>query len=107
RPADYFPGRAVDDRGQVKPALPGRDIGDVADHFLPGRGSREIAVHQIWDGPGLALGGQAPAPRPRLAGLQAQLAHELADQLAAGLLAAAHQLGVDAPVPIFRVIRLE
>ena len=39
------------------------------------------------------LDGGGRPPRPRLAGDQAQLAHELADQLRAGLLAAAGQGG--------------
>src|SRR6266446_1350470 len=40
RPADHFFRMAVDDRRQVKPALPCRKAGDVTDHFLAGRGSR-------------------------------------------------------------------
>ena len=51
-------------------------------------------------------GGGRP-PRRRLAGDQAQLAHELADQLQAGLLAAADQGGVQTPVAVGGIVRLE
>src|SRR4029077_16607653 len=44
-------------------------------------------------------------PRPRLAGLQAQLAHDGADQLRPGRHAPRHQVRVDPPVPV-RVIRI-
>src|SRR5690348_12181771 len=36
RSADDLPGRAVDNRGEVKPPLPRRDVRDVADHFPAG-----------------------------------------------------------------------
>ena len=57
-------------------------------------------------GIGPALGQRVP-PRLRLARLQAQLAHELADQLRARLLAAAGQGGVQAAVQLFLAVRLE
>src|SRR6202044_4092493 len=70
RPADHGFGVAVDDRGQVKPALPGRNISDVADHLLAGCGGGEIAAHEIGDGVLLAVAlGEAEPPRPWLAGL--------------------------------------
>ena len=50
---------------------------------------------------------QSATARRRLAGHQAQLAHELADQLLACLLAAADQGGVHAPVPVGAVVGLE
>ena len=75
-------------------------IGNVADHFLARCGGREIPVHQVRDRPGCALLGGGRPPRPRLAGDQAQLAHELADQLPAGHHALAGQLRGEAPVPV-------
>ena len=75
-------------------------IGDVADHFPGGRVRAEVAFDQVRDRPGgSVLFGERPAPRPRLAGHQAQLAHELADQLVADLLAASHQGSVDRRYP--------
>src|SRR5207302_1919545 len=56
---------------------------------------------------GRALLGQRRPPRPRLARNQLQLAHELADELLADLLAAADQRGVEAPVSVFLIVRLE
>src|ERR1039457_4195862 len=73
-PADYFFCMAVDDRRQVKPALPRRDVRNIADHFHAGRVSSEIAVHQIRDVVLLAIAlSEAEPPRPRLAGLPAPL----------------------------------
>src|SRR5262249_26482003 len=88
-------------------AFPGRDIRDIADHLLARLFRREVPADKIRDRPGLALLGQRAPPWPGLAGLQAQLTHELADQLVAGLLAAADQGSVHAPVPVFGVVRLE
>jgi hypothetical protein len=67
-------------------------------------------MNEFWHGtgPGLAvLLGQRAPPGLRLAGLQAQLAHELADQLGAALFAAADQDLVHAPVAVFLVVKLE
>ena len=38
RPADDFLGEAVQYCGQVHPPFPGRDVGDVADEFVPALG---------------------------------------------------------------------
>ena len=101
RPADDLFRMAVDDRRQVKPALPRRNIRNVADHFLAGRGSGEITVHQVGDAVLLAVAlGEAEPPRPRLAGLQAQLAHDGADQPRPGRHAPGRQVRVDPPVPV-------
>ncbi len=73
-PADHRLRVAVDNRREEKPALPRRNVGNIADHFLAGRVSSEIPVHQIGDVVLLAVAlGEADPPRPRLAGLQAQL----------------------------------
>jgi hypothetical protein len=99
---------AVDDRGQEKPALPGRDIGDVADHFLARRGGGEIPRHQVGDAVLLAVTlGEADPPRPRLAGLEAQVPHDRPDQLRPGGNAPGRQVRVDAAVPVCAVGILE
>ena len=54
--------------------------------FSPGRASGEIPLHAVGDAVLLAVAlGEAEPPRPRLAGLQAQLAHHRAHELRAGL----------------------
>jgi hypothetical protein len=76
--------------------------------FLAGLFRGEVAVDEIRDGAGLAvLLGQRVPPGLRLAGLQAQLTHDLADRLVVDGLAAADQGGVNSPVPVPGVIRLE
>ena len=100
RPADDLSGRAVDHRRKIFPPLPRRDVGNVADHFLPGLVGAEVPVDQVRDRPGRSLLGGGRPPRPRLAGDQAQLTHELADQLPAGYDALAGQLRGDPPVPV-------
>jgi hypothetical protein len=106
RPADHGFGVAVDDRGQVKPALPGRNIGDVADHLLAGCGGGEIAAHEVGDGVLLAVAlGEAEPPRPWLAGLQAQLTHQGPHQLRPRGHTPVRQVRVHPPVPI-RLIRI-
>ena len=68
--------------------------------FCAGYLGGEVAVHQVRDRPGLALLRGGRPPRPRLAGHQAQLPHQLADQLGAGDGALPGQLPGDAPVPV-------
>src|ERR1022692_3424967 len=105
-PADYFFCMAVDDRRQIEPALPCRDVGNVADHFLAGSVSDEISFHQVGNVVLLAVAlGEAEPPRPRLAGLQAQLTHDRPDQLRPGRDAPARQVRVDPAVPV-RLIRI-
>ena len=96
---------AVDDRGQVKPALPGRDVSNIADHFLARRPGGEITVHQIGDVVLLAVVlGEADPPRARLAGLQAQLRITTAP-LRPGRARPSRQVRVHPAVPV-RAIRI-
>jgi hypothetical protein len=85
---------AVNDRGQIDPALPCRNVGNVAYHFLAGSIGGEIPIHQVRDRAGIAGGGGGRPVRPGLAGDQAKLAHQLAHELGADLLALTHQLSV-------------
>jgi hypothetical protein len=56
---------------------------------------------------GGALLGQRAPPRPGLARHQAQLAHQPPDELGAAQLAAPGQQGVQPPVAVLAVIRVE
>src|SRR5829696_10489013 len=49
RVADDLPVEAVDDGGQIQPALPGVNVGDVADQLGPGRAGGKVPAHQILD----------------------------------------------------------
>ena len=74
---------------------------DVADDFPAGRVSGEIASHMVGDVVLLAVAlGEAEPPRPRLAGLQAQLAHDGPDQFRPGGHAPGNEVRVDPPVPV-------
>ena len=73
--ADDFPVEAVDDGGQVKPALPGRDVGDVADELGAGPVGGEVRSTRSGIGAGLASaivvvlygrGWQATSPSSRI-----------------------------------------
>ena len=90
---------------EKRPALPRRDIGNVTDHLLAGNLGSEVRVHQVRDRPGLALLRGLRPPWPRLAGDQAQLPHDPADQVGAGRGALPGQLLCDPPVPV-RGIRI-
>ena len=93
RPAPPFRPRTAHNRELSR-------IGDVTHHFPAGDSSAEVAVHQIGDRARLALLCGGRPPRPRLAGDQAELAHQGTDQLQPGVRAPAGQLPPDAPVPI-------
>src|SRR5579859_7139579 len=82
RPTDDAARVDVEDDGQVEPALPGADVGDVGDVLLVRPGRREVSVHQIGgrSGLGVALGGLAIAAP--MGTLDAQMAHEPEDPLA-------------------------
>src|SRR4029079_17945088 len=71
--ADDFPVEAVDDGGQVEPALPGRDVGDVADELAAGGVGGEVAAHQVGDRCRLLVRDRGRLVRPRLAGDQPEL----------------------------------
>src|SRR6266516_142596 len=100
RPANYLACRAVDGRGEIEPPFPGWEIGNVADHLRAGHFCTKVPVHQVRDRAGLALDGGGRPPRPRLAGHQAQLAQQGADQLRPCPHAPAGQLPPDPPVPV-------
>jgi hypothetical protein len=108
RPADHRFRVAVDDGGEEYPAFPGRNVRDITDHFLARRRRGEVSVQQIRDRPGRrVLVGQAMPPGPRLARLQAQLAHQRPDQFQGAGVAGAQQRGVDPPVAVRLVRQLE
>src|SRR5271157_3319406 len=107
RPPDDFLAEAVDNGGEIDFSLPGPDLGDIADELEVGGGGGEVPLDQVGDlGDVYGLRGQRPGLAD-LAGHEAQVAHEAADELAGGLLALAGQLGVDAPVTVGLVIVVE
>jgi hypothetical protein len=65
RPADHPTRVDIQDDGQIQPARPGRDVGDVSRPDTVGCGRSELAVDQVRSrrGPGVASG-QAPPPAP-------------------------------------------
>src|SRR6266540_4237259 len=70
-PADDGFGVTVEYRGEVDPAFPGGNVGDVADHFHARCLGGEVAGEQVGDRPGGRVGlGEAVPPRLRLAGDQ-------------------------------------
>ena len=72
----------------------------VADHFLARRVSGEIPLYEVGNVVLLPVAlGEADPPRPRLAGLQAQLTHQRPHQLRPGRHPPGHQVRVDAAVP--------
>src|SRR6266498_3210925 len=108
RPADHRFRVAIDHGSEEYPTLPGRNVRDIADHLLARRRRGEVPPHQIRDRSGRRiLVGQAVPPGPRLAGHQAQLAHQGTDQLQGAGVAAAPQRGVDPPVAVRLVRQLE
>src|SRR4051794_16534373 len=101
RVADAGLGVAVDHRGQIQPPGPGPEVGDVADQLDPRRVGGEVPADQVGGGRGRGAGdGGGRPPGPQLARLQAQLGHQLADQLRAAGHAGAGQRGMDAPVAV-------
>src|SRR5487761_1606338 len=94
-PADNAAREDVEDDGQVEPAFPGPDEGDVADVLLIRPGRREVTVHQIGrhGQGGVALGGLSIAASVRA--FDSQLVHQAAHPLAR----AAHVVVVSELVP--------
>src|SRR5271169_5842771 len=76
-PADDPAASQVDDRRQVGPALPGRDVGDVADiapvHLLA---RPEVALNEIACRLGIGVGHRRGAPALRAPALEAGRSHE-------------------------------
>src|SRR6187397_1629 len=100
RVADAGLGVAVDHRGQVQPALPGRQVGDVPDELRARRVGGEVACDEVGDRAGVAGEGGRGPERAGLARVQVQLTHDRADQFRGDALALAEQGGVDSAVPV-------
>src|SRR5437879_10431970 len=94
-PAHHPAGGQVDHGGQVEPALPGPDVGDVA-HVDPvhlDRARPEYPPNEVGGGCfGIGQGGLAPAPPA--APDEAPLAHDAGHPLAPHVVALPAQLGV-------------
>src|SRR5215211_991987 len=88
----------VDHRGQVQPAFPGRDIGDVATPAGVDRGGVDgkVAADQVRAGGGCRIGDGRALEPARGAATQPGGAHQACHTLAAMAVPATTQLGVDA-----------
>jgi len=76
-PADDPAAAQVDDPGQVGPALPGRDVGDVADIAPVHLGAwPEVALNQVTGRRGAGIGDSGRAPALLAPALEAGPAHE-------------------------------
>src|ERR1700726_2805433 len=84
RPADDLAAVQVHDRGQIKPALIGLDVGDVGEPDPVRRGGDEVAPEQVWGDREVvtAVGGTHPS-WPRHDGPDAVAAHQSLDATAA------------------------
>jgi hypothetical protein len=96
RPADHPPAGQVHNRGQVRPALPGADIGDVPG---PGGvqlevGGTEVAGQQV-HGLGLGIGNSGPSGASAAAAGQTGGHHQTGHPLLAHMPAQLPQLGMD------------
>src|SRR6476661_9787215 len=105
-PDDLF-GEAVQHGRQVQPALPGTDIGDVADELSAGRRGGEVPAYQVGQ-PQVTAPDRGRGPvRPRLARHQAQLPHRPAHRLVVVVVSPPAQLSVDPAVAAGSVRVLE
>jgi hypothetical protein len=104
-PADDHPRVAVEDEGQVEEAVPGPEVGEVADPFLVRRRRAEVALHEV-AGPfdRVLVRDRRPALAAAQLALDPTLAHDARDLVATSLDAAPAQLepglarAVDPPV---------
>src|SRR5258708_15310962 len=101
RPADDLAAVEVHDRGQIKPALIGLDVGDVGQPDPVRRGGDEVALEQVRGDRKVvtAVGGAHP-PWPRHDGPDTVAAHQSLDATAARAAALSPQLGMDARATI-------
>jgi hypothetical protein len=93
-PADNLAAVRVEDDRQVQPALPGADVGDIAEPLLVGSRRDELPLHQILK-LDLLVGHRCPTKSPRWTADQAGGAHQASDALAGDALLASTQVGMD------------
>jgi len=108
-PANHLAGEQVEDHGQVKPALAGRNVGDIRQPDLIGPVRDKILLEQVCRhrqamlAVGCAHAIAARRPRP-----DTVLAHDPFDPLAADGLALGAQFGVDARRSVsFPMLRMD
>src|SRR5207244_2097659 len=85
---------------EVEPTVPGLDIGNVADELGAGVLGGEVPLDEVWGVGEVGVGDRGQPPRSWLAGDQAQLPHQGADELGAAGHAAAVEFGVDTAVAV-------
>jgi hypothetical protein len=95
---DHSAGGDVDHGGQIQPAFPGREVGDVATPAGVDRGSidAEVATHQVGPDGGRRIGDRGLLPPARSATTQAGGAHQPGHPLSPLPVAATAKLGMDA-----------
>jgi hypothetical protein len=93
-PAHDTPGEQIEHDGEVQPALPGPEVGDVRHPDLVGRGRAEVPLQHVRsDGKRVVRVGGLAEAAPRSA-RQAGFFHQPCDPFASDLLAGGAQLGV-------------
>ena len=92
-PADDHAGEHVDQEREVHTSLPGAQVGQIANPQPVGPIGGEVPVDEVWALVSLGIGGRGPPRLPApLGALDARLAHQTGDTVAADLLALAAQL---------------
>ena len=106
RPAGDLPVEQVDHGRQVRRSFPRVDLGDVTNEPHPRPRRSEITPDQIHRARPGALLSFVP-PRLRMARHQALVSHNRRDELVATQVTFPAELGVDTPVPVRAVRRVE
>src|SRR5919201_6906522 len=92
-PPDDHPAVAVEHEGEVEEAVPGAEIGQVADPLLVRAGGAEVALQQVAGALDRGLvRDRRPAPAAAQLALDPVLAHDAGDLIAADVNAAPAQL---------------
>lgn len=104
-PAHDAAGVDVQDEAEEHDALPAAQIREVRDPQPVGSGGGEVAVHEVWRPQRRGIrGGRSPRPAAAFGALDAVLAHQPPDAVAAHGLPGPEQRFPHAPVPVRVVV---